>query len=438
VIAWLRSLDPRLPRSVYTLQLGGLFNAFGNGLVLPFTFIYLYNVRGMGTGTVGLIVATNAVVSVVAGPPMGTLIDRVGGRRMLAVSLLFLATGYALFPFVTVPWHGFAASAITGIGVGGFYPAQSTLIAALAPTERRPAAFAMQRVVMNLGIGLGALVGGLIATTDSTASFTVLFLGDAATFLVYLAILYAFVPEPARAEAAHGARAGRYREVLRHRAFTGVLAINTLFILAGFSGFELLPVYAKNEAGVSEHAIGLVFLVNTIVIVALQLPIAKLAQGHRRMRTLALLGVLWAASWALVPLAGWWVTGAAAALLLAFAMSVFAVGECLHGAVQAPLVADLADHRLLGRYMALSALSWQVGFALGPAVGGFVLGVSPVAVWLGAAAVCLATSAAALALESSLPARVRRTPVATAAAARAAPAEEEMPAAAVSPAGTAQ
>jgi MFS family permease len=130
------------------------------------------------------------------------------------------------------------------------------------------------------------------------------------------------------------------------------------------------------------------------------------------------------------------VTGAAAALLLAFAMSVFAVGECLHGAVQAPLVADLADHRLLGRYMALSALSWQVGFALGPAVGGFVLGVSPVAVWFGAAAVCLATSAAALALESTLPVRVRRTPVAPAEAPRAA--AEERVAAEVSPAGTTQ
>ena len=85
MIAWLRSLDPRLPRSVYTLQLGGLFNAFGNGLVLPFTFIYLYNVRGIGTATVGLIVATTAVVSIVAGPAMGTLIDRVGGRRMLVI-----------------------------------------------------------------------------------------------------------------------------------------------------------------------------------------------------------------------------------------------------------------------------------------------------------------------------------------------------------------
>ena len=64
--AWLRSLNPRLPRSVQMLQLGGFFNAFGNGLVLPFTFIYLHNVRGISLGIAGLIVATNGVVSIAA------------------------------------------------------------------------------------------------------------------------------------------------------------------------------------------------------------------------------------------------------------------------------------------------------------------------------------------------------------------------------------
>jgi MFS family permease len=411
---WLLDLNPRLPRSVYTLQAGGLMNAFGNGVVLPFAFIYLHNVRGISLGTAGLIVATNAVVSIVAGPVFGSLVDRFGGRAMLGVALLFLTAGYGAFAFVTVAWHGFLASAITGIGNGGFWPAQSTLIAGLTPRERRTAAFAMQRVVMNLGIGLGAVAGGLIATTEQPATFEALYLVDAATFLLYLAVLFALVPEPQAAPATAHARSGRYGDVLRHRAFMGVIALNAIFIFAGFAGFEVLPAYAKNEAGVGESAIGVVFLINTIVIVIAQLPIAKLSEGHRRMRTLAALGAIWALAWLLVPLAGLWVTGVQAALVLAVAMSVFAIGECLHGAVQAPLVTDLADHRLLGRYMALSALSWQVGFALGPAVGGFALELSPTGLWVGAAAICAANGIAALALEPTLPARARRTPVAAA------------------------
>ena len=148
---------------------------------------------------------------------------------------------------------------------------------------------------------------------------------------------------------------------------------------------------------------------NTIAIVLLQLPIARLAQGRRRMPALGLLGLLWAAAWLVVPIAGS-ETATTATLLLIGAMTIFAIGECLHGAVQAPLVSDLAEPRLLGRYMALSALSWQVGFALGPAVGGFVLDYSPSAVWLGAAAFCALGGALAFLVETTLPARARTTP----------------------------
>jgi len=408
----LRTYFPPLPRAVTTLQVGGLVNSFGNGVVLPFLFIYLHNVRGIGLGVVGLIVATHAVVSMVAGPIFGSQIDRFGGRRMLATALVILTIGYAAYAFVHEPWQGFLVAAISGIGVGGFWPSQSTLIVGLTPSQQRPAAFAMQRVVMNLGIGLGALAGGLIATTSAPGTFTVLFLLDAATFLAYAVVMLALVPSPALGGGAHPpGTAGSYRAVLRHRAFVAVIGLNALFIFAGFSGFEVLPVYAKNEAGLSETQIGLLFFVNTVVIVLAQLPIARLAQGRRRMPTLALLGLLWAGAWTIVPLAGSAAAGTAVWLLTG-AMAVFAVGQCLHGAVQAPLVADLAEPRLLGRFMALSALSWQVGFALGPAIGGFGLAVSPNGVWLGAAALCAVGGALALVVESALPARARRTPVA--------------------------
>ena len=407
----LRTYFPPLPRSVTTLQVGGLVNAFGNGITLPFLFIYLHNVRGLGLGLVGLIVGSHAVTSIVAGPVFGVLIDRVGGRRMLATALGILAGGYALYPFVHEAWQGFAVAAITGVGVGGFWPSQSTLIAGLTAPAERPAAFAMQRVVMNLGIGLGALAGGLIATTESPGSFTVLFLLNSLTFVVYAGVMLALVPAPQLGEgSAHpDRRAGTYRDVLRHRAFVAVIGLNALFIFAGFSGFELLPVYAKNEAAVSETQIGLVFLVNTIVIVLLQLPVARLAQGRRRMPMLGLLGVMWALAWLTVPIAGSQAATTATFLFIG-SMTIFAIGECLHGAVQAPLVTDLAEPRLLGRYMALSALSWQLGFALGPAVGGFVLDFSPNAAWFGASALCALGGVLAFAVEGVLPHRARRTP----------------------------
>lgn len=393
------------------LQVGGLANAFGNGIVLPFTFIYLHNVRGIGLGTIGLILATNGAVSLAGGAAAGTLVNRVGGRRVLGVALVLLTVGYGTYAFVHTPWQGFLAAGVTGLGNGAFWPAQSTLIAGLTPESKRTPAFAMQRVITNLGIGIGAVTGGLIASTAHPRSFELLFLLDGATFIVYLAVLWAFVPGvPPTPRSAAGAHSSGYGTVLRDRAFRAVLGLNAVFIFAGFAGFDLVAVYAKNQAGVGERAIGLVFLVNTLVIVVAQLPIAKLVEGRRRMATLGLMGFVWAGAWLLVPVAGIWLRGASAVALLAVAVGVFGLGECLHGAVQAPLAMDLAEPGLVGRYMALSALSWQVAFMLGPAVGGFAIAFSPHGTWIGAAGICAANGLLALAFEPLVPLHARRTP----------------------------
>jgi MFS family permease len=403
--SFLSSLNPRLPRSVQLLQAGGLMNAFGNGLVLPFLLIYLHNERGIGLGVAGLVLATNAGVSLLSGPVGGALVDRVGGKAMLMAALGFLTLGFLAYAFVESPWHGFLASAITGVGNGLFWPAQSTLLAGLTTRTQRSATFAMQRVVMNLGIGLGGVAGGFIATE----SFRALFVLDALTFVAYAAVLGVFVHDPVHSEPRRE-RAGSYRTVLRHKVFMALMVVNALYIGAGMAQLEILPAFAKNEAGVSERGIGWLFFINTIVIVLLQLPITKLAEGRRRIPILALIGVVSAAAWLLVPVSGLWVSGAAAFGLLAIAVSVFALGECLHGAVQPTLVVDLADPRLLGRYMAVSALSWQVGFMVGPAAGGALLAASPTGLWIAMASVLLVGSAATLVLERGLPESLRLAP----------------------------
>jgi predicted MFS family arabinose efflux permease len=408
MLDYLRSLDPRLPRPVWIMEAGGLANAFGNGLAFPFLFIYLHNVRGFGLDTVGLIVAASALAGIATIPVSGAIVDRLGGRPVLACSLVLLAIGYGFLPLVREPWHALVLMAVGGVGNGAFWPSQSTLLAGLAPPERRHAAYALQRVTRNLGIGLGGLSGGLIATTESSSSYTALFVLDALTFLVFIGVL-AFVPDPPRPIRA-GASAGRYLEVVRDRVFLGVVGLNALYVAAGYAVFELLPVYAKNEAGVGERAIGVIFFVNTLVIVLAQLPLVKLLEGRRRMRALAVMTVIWACAWLVVLAGGLWFEAAAAALVFGLGAVIFGFGECFHGPNQGALVADLAADRLRGRYMAFSTLSWEVGFAIGPAVGGLVLDRSPNLLWLLAAAVCLVAGAGSVLLERRVPLELRLTP----------------------------
>jgi MFS family permease len=390
------------------LQAGGLANMFGNGVIGPFLIIYLHNVRGISLGVAGLVVASNAAAALLTGFVAGALSDRIGPRTVLSGALVVMAVAFGLFPLIREPWHAFGLNLLAGAGSGAFWPSQSTLLSSLAPRGRRHAAFAQQRMTMNLGIALGALVAGAIARTDDPSTFTFLFLLNSATFLIFVAVLR-LVPAPRHREAHH--EPGRYATVLRNRVFVSFIVLNVVFIGAGIALMvELLPPFAKNTADVSEPAIGVIWFVFSGVIAVAQLPVVKLVEGRRRMRGLALMGVIWAGTFLAVLAGGAWLSGMQAALLFGIAVGAFALGECLHGAIYAPLVADLADPPLLGRYMAVSSFSWQVGFLVGPAAGGFVLQHEALALWPAAAAICLVASFYALALERRIPAQLHLTP----------------------------
>ena len=219
----------------------------------------------------------------------------------------------ALFPQVRSAWDAAALLALQGIGTACFWPGQSTLLARLADPETRHHAYALQRISMNLGIGLGGVVGGLIATTADPHSFTVLYLLDAATFLAFVVVL-GFVREPRPGPTPHGEAKPGYREVLRDRPFLALLGLNVVFVAAGYETVLLTPVYAKNQAGVSERWIGMIWFANTLFIVLAQMPISKWLEGRRRMVALAAMNVCFAAA-ALVILVGGTLFEAGAAAL---------------------------------------------------------------------------------------------------------------------------
>jgi MFS family permease len=410
---YVRSLDPQLPRRVWVLQGGGLVNAFGNGLVLPFLIIYLHNVRGVSLGLAGLVAAANSAAALVTGFVAGSLADRIGPRNVLMTALCVMAAAIAAFPLIREAWHAFALSAALGAGSGAFWPSQSSLLSGLTPQKRRHSAFAVQRVTMNLGVALGGVAGGAVASTAHPTTFTVMFLLDAGTFLGYLVVLSRLASPELHPER----EAGSYRQVIGNRAFISYVSLNALFIGASMAVFvELLPPFAKNQAGVSELGIGILWFVDAIAVVVLQLPVAKLQEGRRRMRGLALMGVIWAGVMLAVGASGYWLAATAATVALSGAALVFALGECLHGAIHVPLAADLAPARLIGRYMAFSSQSWQVGWIVGPAAGGFILQHEPYALWPIAAAANLIGAGWALALERRLPETVQKTPIAAPAA----------------------
>lgn len=154
--------------------------------------------------------------------------------------------------------------------------------------------------------------------------------------------------------------------------------------------------------------IGVLLLANAATVVVAQVPVARLAEGRRRVVLIALAAVLFAAACLLVAAARRG-TGRAYPELIAACVAV-GIGECLHTTALMPLVADLAPAGLRGRYMAAMGFSWWIGLAIAPTLGTQLLSAAPTATFIAAAGVAAAAAASALALESRLPSAARFTP----------------------------
>jgi len=154
--------------------------------------------------------------------------------------------------------------------------------------------------------------------------------------------------------------------------------------------------------------IGLLLLANAVTVVVAQVPVARFAEGRRRVLMMALGASLFVLACLLVVAAG----GSArlAYPLLTAASVLVAIGECFYTTALMPLVADLAPVSLRGRYMAAIGLSWWVGLALAPTFGTQTLSHAPAGTFLGAGMIAAIAAISVLALERRLPDDARLTP----------------------------
>jgi MFS family permease len=412
-----------LSRPVLILQAGDALNYFGYGLVLPFEIIYLHQIRGFSTATAGLVLAATMATSAIVTPPTGALLDRYSAKAIVVAGSVASALGYAGFAFVEHPWQAFACSIVGGAGLGAGGTANRTLVVRLVTPEQRAAAFALNRVAGNFGIGAGTTIAGfIVAASQSLRSFQFLYLADAVTFAAFALIVLAAVPSP-RPEtvtATHANGTG-FRAVARDRVFVTVIALNIVLVVVGHTFFSnILSPFAAAHTTVGPAAIGIIFLVNTSFIVIAQIPAVRVVSRMRRTLGFAATSALFAVALLAVLPATLIHSELAAASLLAGVAIVFAIAECVHILVLGPLVADMAPAHLLGRYLSLYTLTFTGSLALGPAIGGLLLGTSPDAIWWGGALAAVLAGAVLFRLGDRIPDPLHEAPPSLASAPEAA------------------
>jgi len=415
--------DLRAGRRAWRLSLAGtLVNALGSGLTLPFLIVYLHGIRHVPLPVAGLIVAVSAIAGIVGGAAGGPVGDRFGLGRCLVAGLLLQAIGTALLAVGGGAAEAVVAVAVIAIGDGVAWPALNGLVASQVPPPEQPRAYALRFGVMNAGIGAGGIASGFIVSLSDPGSFRLVYTLDAASTLVFAAVVGlgmrrtpGFRPDPAHhaARAAHEGPRG-YRAVLADRAFLGFLGLGLLLSTFGYAQLDgPWAAFATLVGHATPQVVGLAFGANTAAIVLAQLGVVRLTRTWRRTRLLALTGALWAAAWAMTGFAALpALAGLPAAIVLIGSLGLYGLGETFFSPVAGALPNVLAPDHLRARYNALASATWPIGGLVGPAVAGALLGGAVPISWVVLiTAGTLLAAIGGLALARILPAHAELAPV---------------------------
>ncbi|WP_121720134.1 MFS transporter [Streptomyces sp. E2N171] len=356
------------------IHVGNALSAFGLGFTVPYLYVYVAQVRGLGPMTAGLVLAVFAVAALIVLPLAGRAIVRRGALPVLLSALLTAAIGSLSLGLSASAATVLLSAAALGAGQAVMQPALATMIVDCSGPETRSRAFAMQFFLQNLGLGLGGLIGGHLVDPTKAGSFTLLFAIQAVMFLLLVVVMSTVrMPRSPRIDGTPAQSAkGSWKQLLGNRAMVQLCVLGFVLFFACYGQFESgLSAYGVEAAGISTSTLGTALAANTLVIVVAQFAVLRFVERRKRSRVIASVGLIWAVAWAVAGYAG--LGGASQEMATAAFVSTYALfglGEAMLSPTLAPLVADLAPAGMAGQYNSAFALVKQLALAVGPAVGG--------------------------------------------------------------------
>ena len=353
-----------LPRGIWIVFAATLINRAGT-MALPFLVLYLTQSLGFAPTQAGLAMALYGGGSLVAGPLSGWLCDRVGPLWVIQSSLVMSGTFLAIFPLAQSYTIILAMTFLWAVVGEAYRPAGAAFLSDLVPPRQRNAAYALYRLAVNLGMSIGPLVGGLLA---SRVSYPSLFWVDGATSIlagVVFAVAHSRVVFPSVPVEECAGEVSDLTAWTDLRLLYFMVAIMPVAMV--FFQFEgALPLFMVRNLGLSESVYGAIFLVNTVLIVLFEVPLNLATSGWPHRRLLALGALLTAVGvGGLVFTTG--VLGIAATIV------VWTFGEMILMPNSVAYVADISPQKRRGSYMGVYHVTFSLAFGIGPWIGTVLL-----------------------------------------------------------------
>jgi len=260
-----------------------LLMAFSVQLINPLFPLYL---QGLGASDVevGLVVSLSSVAATALMLPSGILMDWVGRRRMLLLSVLLAVAPPFLLVFVRSWWMALPVSMVFAASFSLFIPTRMALIADSARPGSTATLFGLMNIAWPIGGIAAPILSGLIVERFGWGACFLLAGGILAVSLLPALLIRAPRPQP-RVSAVRGFS-------LLDRRYLPPLLLFFAFHLVMTTAMGclgvILPLYLKDKFGLPYHLIGLFFTASGAMTLITQIPSGYLADRYGERRFISL------------------------------------------------------------------------------------------------------------------------------------------------------
>ncbi|WP_272898426.1 MFS transporter [Methanomassiliicoccus luminyensis] len=357
---------------------GRIISATGYSIVMPFLAIYLNGELDVGMGAVGLLFLGMALTGALGQIVGGELSDRVGRRPMLWLpmglrGLVFLSLFIAMALSGNI-WLTSGLILCSSFLGTLFEPASNAMIADIVEPGRRMEGYSILRVGQNAGWTLGPIISGMMLTV---LPFHWLFVVAGLSNIAAGAVVFLMIAEPQRSVQGDRFRVSDLLRLGRNSLFIVLcLASIPLFIVLG-QLTSTFAVFSSQDLQVDVATVGWLYALNGIMVVFLQMPMARYIARFRMPYVLAAGAMMYAAGYLVM---GW----ASGIWFLVAAIVITSLGENTVSPSAMNMVADLSPEKERGRYMGAYGIFSTFGWSMGPAVGGVLYDLfhlDPVVLW---------------------------------------------------------
>lgn len=355
----------RMPSAIWWLVIGMAINITGASFLWPLNTIYMTNELGKSLSVAGLVLMINSIGMIAGNLLGGTMFDRLGGYRTIMVGTIvsLIATGLLNF-FHGWPWYAIWLIML-GFGGGMIIPAIYAMAGAIWPQGGRKTFNAIY-LAQNIGVALGAALGGIVADF----SFNYIFLANLLMYVAFFVIAVWQFNVDYHAKVKQHNTIEDVANVQNKKHFTALILLCVMFACCWVAYVQWQTTIASftQQIGISMPQYSLLWTLNGVLILVGQpliAPIVHLLKGQLKKQLYVGVFIL---------ILSFYVTSFATSFsFFVIGMVIMTFAEMFIWPAVPTIASRLAPQGRDGVYQGIVNSASTVGKALGPLVGGLLV-----------------------------------------------------------------